>query len=168
MLAMSNAYTHAHPYYAPFMDAGDYPRPLLSHRDMHDGCWSLNSSWKPFNKASAWHWIKFTYEHCEGEQIFTILYDKEKQQAVLETSAEKYTDEDGHERFYNGKTVYIPHLYKTSPTLHQTLCNIGFTDDEICNLRYPYEVDDFIELTYEEKTAQEVRDEEPEDEDEDF
>jgi len=115
------------------MDAGDYPR--LEHRDMRDGCWNLNPSWKPFAKASAWHWITFTYEHLQGEKVFTILYDKEKQQAILETSSENYM-EDGHEQICYGKTVYIPRPYgmRGPATLHQTLCDIGFTDDEICML----------------------------------
>jgi hypothetical protein len=40
-------------------------------------------------------------------------------------------------------------------TLLQTLCDIGFTDDEICELQFTYDLNDFLHFTYEEKTKEE-------------
>jgi hypothetical protein len=161
---LSTVHTYKPTYYAPFALL-DYPRPLLcdEQRDPRHGYWNVDTSqWADFKKNGAFYWIKFTYDHKRGDITFTLLYDKQAKQAVLEMGPESYWDKETRAAWrYNAK--YIPHSEDSEPTLRQTLCDIGFTDDEIAELHFNYEVDDFIELTYNEKTKQENPDDHYED-----
>jgi len=161
--------THEIIYYAPFATL-DYPRPLLTdeHRDMRDDHWNIDTTkWEDFRKCSAAYWIKFTYNHKRGDITFTLLYDTYKRRAIVEIGPEKHWDEQTLKQWrYNAKLIPRPEEklkpsgYYETPTLRQTLCDLGFTDKEISELIFSYDVDDFIDLTHEEKEAQELQEEE--------
>ena len=167
---LSTVHTYAPIYYAPF---APQECPLLAERDPRDGYWNIDTKkWDDLKKGGAAYWIKFTYDHKRGDITFTLLYDISERQAIVQIGPETYWDQPTRAQWrYNAK--YIPrskhsHPESSEPTLRQTLCNMGFTDTEIAELRFSYNVDDIIDLTYNEKAKQENQDEEPDVEDYDY
>lgn len=148
----------------------DYPRPLLNddYRDMKHGYWNLSTKgWKDFNYenenelTNTISWISFVYRHRHGDMKIVIMYNKEENQAIFKLNG-YYIDEDRRKRFRD-ITRYIPRPDGisldgiTPPTLYQTLCDLAFTDSEIDDLEFPYEVSDLMHLTCEEKNKLEAQ-----------
>lgn len=158
---LSTIYIHDPIFFITY-DEFDYPRLLLTeeYRDMRHSYWNIYiNSWKKFNKGGAMFWVRFKYEHCKGTINIAILYDTQEQHAIIEMN--QFVTDEGGERFqYNTRYIPRPEGMNGPPTLLQTLCDIGFTNDEICELQFTYEINDYIHLTYEEKSILE-NDEDP-------